>query len=385
MRRLLPLAVVVLASIAACGGGGGGDGDEPPGDAEVRLVTVASGLDVPLDVAAARSDASRLYVAEKTGRIRVIENGQLLATPFLDLSALVSNGQEQGLLGLVFHPSYPSDSRFFVNYTNAAGDTRLVSYRVSANPNVADPSSAVAILALDQPAANHNGGGLAFGPDGFLYVALGDGGGANDPSGNGQSLATLLGKLLRLDVSVAPYAVPATNPFVGVTAARGEIWAFGLRNPFRFSFDRSTGDLYVGDVGQAAREEIDFAPSSSNGGENYGWSRTEGTQCLLGGACDRSGITFPVVEYGHDDGCSVAGGYVYRGADVPALRGTYFYGDFCSGFVRSLRISGGNATDTREWPELAPDGQITSFGEDAAGELYLTVQDGRVLRIAPAE
>ena len=382
MRFARALAVVLLCVlVAACGGGGGGDGDDGPDDAAVGLVTVASGLDFPLDVAAARNDASRLYVAEKTGRIRLIENGQLVATPFLDLSALVSGDTEQGLLGLVFHPSYPTDPRFFVNYTNLAGDTRVVSYRVSANPDVADPSSATTILAVDQPFANHNGGGLAFGPDGFLYVALGDGGGANDPSGNGQSLATLLGKLLRIDVGAVPYAVPPSNPFVGVTAARAEIWAFGLRNPYRFSFDRSTGDLYIGDVGQSAREEIDFASAASDGGENYGWDRTEGTLCTGGGTCDTSGITFPVTEYGHDDGCSVTGGYVYRGADVPALRGHYFYGDFCSGFVRSLRISGGAATERREWPELAPDGQITSFGEDAAGELHLTVADGRLLRV----
>jgi glucose/arabinose dehydrogenase len=384
-RHLVALALLCFA----CGGGGGGDGDgddDGSGDAEVRLETVASGLDFPLDVAAARSDASRLYAAEKTGRIRVLRDGALLTAPFLDLSALVSGGEEQGLLGLAFHPSYPADPRFFVNYTNLAGDTRVVSYRVSANPDVADPSSAVTILAVDQPFANHNGGALAFGPDGFFYVALGDGGGANDPLGNGQSLATLLGKLLRLDVSTAPYAVPAGNPFVGVTGARPEIWAFGLRNPYRFSFDRSTGDLLIADVGQAAREEIDFAPRSSAGGENYGWARTEGTLCLGGGSgCDTSGITFPIAEYPTDDGCAVTGGYVYRGSALPALRGHYFYGDFCAGFVRSLRVSGGSAVDEREWPELAPDGQITSFGEDAGGELYVVVADGRLLRFVPAD
>ncbi|MGH7897338.1 MAG: PQQ-dependent sugar dehydrogenase, partial [Candidatus Binatia bacterium] len=270
-----------------------------------------------------------------------------------------------------------------VNYTDLAGDTHVASYRVSPNADVADPASAVQILFVDQPFANHNGGGLAF-RDGLLYVALGDGGSGGDPQGNGQNLGTLLGKLLRLDVdSGTPYAIPPGNPFVGTAGARGEIWAFGLRNPFRFSFDRASGDLYIGDVGQQSREEIDFEPASSSGGRNFGWNRTEGTLCFGASGCDRSGITFPISEYPTDGGCSVIGGYVYRGNTIPEIRGHYFFGDFCAGFVRSLRVSGGRAVDERDHPDLNPGDQITSFGQDAAGELYVVTAGGGIFRIAP--
>ena len=367
----------------ACGGGGGSKPPAPTSD--VKLEEVVSGLSFPLDFAAPGGDPSRWFIAEKGGRVRVVRGGALVAAPFLDVSSIVSGGEEQGLLGIALHPGYPADPRVFVNYTDAAGDTHVVSYRASSDPDVADPASAVEILFVDQPFANHNGGGLVFGPDGFLYVGLGDGGGAGDPQGNGQNLGTLLGKLLRLDVdSATPYAIPARNPFVGRSGARGEIWSYGLRNPFRFSFDRDTGDLYIGDVGQATREEIDFAPRSSAGGENYGWNRTEGFLCFGAADCDVSGITLPNIDYGHDAGCSVIGGYVYRGSAIPSFRGHYFYGDFCSGFVRSLRVEGGNATDTREWPQLAPGDQITSFGQDSAGEIYVVTSGGGVFRFAPA-
>jgi glucose/arabinose dehydrogenase len=379
MRLPSVLLAAIGVSLLACGGGGGGSGD---GDAELSLETVVSGLSFPLDVAAARRDGSRLYVAEKGGRIRLVRDGGLVDVPFLDLRGRVSGGTEQGLLGLVLHPRYPDDPRVFVNYTDLAGDTVIASFRRSVDPDRLDPASEAIVLAVDQPFANHNGGGLAFGPDGFLYVPLGDGGGAGDPQGNAQRLSTLLGKVLRLDVDgAAPYAVPPSNPFVGNGGARPEIWAFGLRNPYRISFDRDAGDLYLADVGQAEREEIDFAPRSSTGGENYGWNRTEGSLCFGAAECDRSGITFPVEEYGHDDGCSVTGGYVYRGEAIPEIRGHYFYGDFCAGFVRSFRVDGGRAVDRRAWPSLAPDGSITSFGEDAAGEILVVVADGRVLRV----
>lgn len=375
------VVAAVCLGVLACGGGGGGS-DEGGGDAELGLETVAAGLSFPVDVAAARSDGSRLFVAEKGGRIRVVRDGLVRAEPFLDLGGRVSSGSEQGLLGLVVHPREPDDPRVFVNYTDLAGDTVIASFRRTADPDRLDPASEVVVLAVDQPFANHNGGGLSFGADGFLYVPLGDGGGAGDSSGNGQSLATVLGKVLRLDVDgAAPYAVPPSNPFVGASGARPEIWALGLRNPYRISFDRETGDLYVADVGQAEREEIDFAPRSSAGGENYGWNRTEGSLCFAAAECDRSGITPPVEEYGHDEGCSVTGGYVYRGSAIPEIRGHYFYGDFCAGFVRSFRIDGGRAVDRRAWPGLAPGGSITSFGEDAAGELLVVVSDGRVLRV----
>jgi glucose/arabinose dehydrogenase len=381
------LLAVIATLAAACSGGGGSDSNTTSASAEraasVRLEPVVNGLAFPLDFAGPPGDPSRQFVAEKGGRVRVLRDGVLLDAPFLDLSGRVSGGTEQGLLGIAFHPGYPSDPRFFVNYTDQAGDTHVASFRVSANPDVATASGAD-VLVVHQPFANHNGGGLAFGPDGFLYIGLGDGGSEGDPLGNGQSLSTLLGKMLRIDVDGgSPYAIPAGNPFLGTAGARGEIWSYGLRNPFRFSFDRGTGDLYIGDVGQDAREEIDFA-SSRSGGQNYGWNRTEGTLCFGASSCNRDGITFPIAEYGHDAGCAVTGGYVYRGTAIPALQGEYFFGDFCSGFVRSLHVAGGSASGQRDWPRLAPGDSITSFGQDAAGELYVVTGGGMVFRIAPA-
>jgi glucose/arabinose dehydrogenase len=388
-HSILPGGLLALiATLAACGGGGGSEpktgsvGQERT--ASVRLQRVADGLVFPLDFAAPQGDPSRQFIPEKGGRVRVLRDGLLLDAPFLDLSGRVSGGSEQGLLGIAFHPGYPGDRRFFVNYTDRAGDTHVASFRVSANPDVAEAGSGADLLFVDQPFANHNGGGLVFGPDGFLYVALGDGGGAGDPSGNGQNLSTLLGKILRIDVDGGiPYAIPAGNPFAATPGARGEIWSYGLRNPFRFSFDRAGGDMYIGDVGEEAREEIDFAPRSSSG-QNFGWNRTEGTQCFGSANCERGGITFPIAEYGHDAGCSVTGGYVYRGAAIPALQGEYFFGDFCSGFVRSLHVEGGSASGQRDWPELAPGDSITSFGQDAGGEIYVVTAGGAVFRVAPA-
>ncbi len=381
------LLALVAALEAACGGGGGSDpktaGVKQERAASVRLERVVDGLAFPLDFAGPQGDPSRHFIAEKGGRVRVLRDGVLLDAPFLDLSGRVSGGSEQGLLGIAFHPAYPNDPRFFVNYTDHAGDTHVASFRVSADPDVA-ASSGADLLVVHQPFANHNGGGLVFGPDGFLFIGLGDGGSEGDPLGNGQSLSTLLGKVLRIDVDGAsPYAIPAGNPLLGTAGARGEIWSFGLRNPFRFSFDRANGDLYIGDVGQDAREEIDFAPRGS-GGQNYGWNRTEGTLCFGASSCDRTGITFPIAEYGHDAGCAVTGGYVYRGSAIPALQGEYFYGDFCSGFVRSLHVGGGSASGGRDWPELSPGDSITSFGQDAGGEIYVVTAGGAVFRVAPA-
>jgi hypothetical protein len=260
----------------------------------------------------------------------------------------------------------------------------VVAYRVSADPGVADSDSAESILTVGQPFANHNGGGLVFGPDGFLYIGLGDGGSSGDPQGNGQDLGDLLGSLLRIDIDGgSPYVIPPDNPFAGTAGSRAEIWNYGLRNPWRFSFDRGTGDLYIGDVGQDSREEIDVAPASTGGGENYGWNLMEGSRCFGAEGCDQSGLSLPVLDYGHDDGCSVTGGFVYRGSAIPALRGRYFYADFCSGWVRSFRYGGAQATERREWPTLAPGGMITSFGEDANGELYILVASGKVYRIVP--
>lgn len=360
----------------------------PPGAPELRLQEIASGLSFPLFLTAAPGDTTRLFIVEKGGRIRVIRNGTLLATPFLDLSGQVSQGSEQGLLGLAFHPGYAASGRFVVHYTDPSGDTRVSAFRVSANPDLADAASEQVILAVDQPFSNHNGGMIQFGPDGRLYIGLGDGGSGGDPQGNGQNRNTLLGKILRLAVNDAgETSVPADNPFVGQTGARAEIWSYGLRNPWRFSFDRQTGDLYIGDVGQNAREEINAGIGAQPGrGVNYGWNTMEGTRCFQPAAnCNQTGLTLPVLEYDHSQGCSVTGGYVYRGSAIPALRGHYFYADFCEGWVRSFRLSNGTATDRREWSPLSPGGQIPGFGEDGAGELYVMTAGGRVFRIVPAQ
>ena len=359
----------------------------PDGDLPLMLRAVATGLDFPVDLTTPPGD-TRLFVVEKTGRIRVIKDGAVLAAPFLDLHDQVSGGGEQGLLGLAFDPAYAQNGRFVVNYTNLAGDTRITAFRVSSDPDMADAGTGTVLLAVAQPFVNHNGGQVVFGPHGYLYAGLGDGGDVGDPNGNGQSLATLLGKLLRIDLNGGtPYAVPSDNPLAATAGpgTRGEIWSWGLRNPWRFSFDRLTHDLYIGDVGQGAHEEIDVAPAPDGGrGLNYGWNRMEGAHCYpptVADSCDRTGLTPPVLDYDHSQGCSVTGGYVYRGAAIPALQGTYFYADYCQGWVRSFRFVDGRATDQRDWRALRPGGNITSFGEDAAGELYVLTSQGGVYRI----
>jgi len=355
----------------------------------VTLELVADGFSQPVFVTAAPGDARRLFVVEQTGRIRVIRDGVLLAQPFLDLSALVSAGGERGLLGLAFHPAYAANGWFFVNYTDRSGDTRVVRYATSSNLDVADPASALEILAVGQPYTNHNGAMLAFGPrDQMLYVGLGDGGGSGDPDNQAQDLRTLLGAVLRIDVGVArpaePYRVPPGNPLVGQSGARPEIWAYGLRNPWRFSFDLATGDLYVADVGQNAWEEVSVLPSNAPGGQNLGWPRTEGTRCFRPAVgCNTTGLTRPVYEYGHSDGCSITGGYVYRGSAIPSLRGRYLFADFCTGWVRSFALDGERATDVRTHTTLAPGGNVSSFGQDNAGELYIVTHGGGVFRIVP--
>jgi glucose/arabinose dehydrogenase len=359
------------------------------GTPPLTAVRVASGLEDPVDLQAAPGDRSRLFVAEQGGRIRVVRGGSVVAT-FLDLRSRVSRGGEQGLLGLAFHPRYDSNGRFFVNYTDQAGDTHIAEFRVTSNPEVADANSERTILFVGQPFDNHNGGGLAFGPDGLLYIALGDGGSGGDPFRNGQSLGTLLGKILRIDVdSGNPYAIPSSNPFTGTAGARGEIWALGLRNPFRFSFDRSTGDMYIGDVGQNRREEVSVGIASRRGGENYGWNITEGSLCFSPGTgCNTSGLTLPVLDYATGPGgtCAVTGGYVYRGCRMPGYQGTYFYGDYCAAFVRSFRLVSGAAADQRDFSAaLSRDvGALSSFGQDLDGELYIVDRDGgEVFRISP--
>jgi len=320
----------------------------------------------------------------------------VLATSFLDIRSLVGCCGERGLLGLAFHPRYSENGFFFVDYTNTAGDTVIARYRISSDPAVADSSSGVTLLTISQPFANHNGGQIAFGPDGYLYVGMGDGGSANDPMCNGQRDESLLGKVLRIDVdanaSSPPfYGIPADNPFAAPGGARDEIWAKGLRNPWRFSFDRSTGDLFIGDVGQGAREEIDFQAAGSPGGWNYGWKVMEGTICGGGGtsgcptgvpACNSPVLALPILEYSHSGAdCSVTGGYVYRGRQFPQLAGTYLYGDYCTGKIWGATNAAG-AWSARLFSQRASN--LTTFGEDASGELYLATENGRFARIVDA-
>jgi len=351
-------------------------GSVPP----LRLSEVARGFDAPLFVTAAPADASRLFVVEQTGRIRVVVSGVVREQAFLDLSGAISCCEERGLLGLAFHPDYASDGRFYVNYTDADGDTVVAEYARGADADSADPAVRRVLLTVNQPLPTHNGGMLAFGPDGFLYIALGDGGGVGDPANNAQRLSTKLGKILRIDVDRHP-----TPPPGNVEGGDPDIWDYGLRNPWRFSFDRATGDLYIGDVGQREFEEIDVE-ARGDGRRNYGWSITEGRHCYeRPNGCDLTGLTLPVVEYGHIDGCAVIGGYVYRGQAIPELTGRYFYGDLCTIRVWTFVYAGGVATDPRELTtDLASDttvGALTSFGEDAAGELLVVDQRGTVYRI----
>jgi glucose/arabinose dehydrogenase len=391
MKRAITLtSVLSLVAVSACDAGGtGGPSAEPPppdGPVPVALQEVAAGLSFPLYLTAPPADP-RLFIVEKGGAIRIVKDGSLLPTPFLDLSARVSTGSEQGLLGLAFDPAYASNGRFVVHYTDVSGNTTVAAYRVSSdNPDVADPTSEVTLLTVEQPFANHNGGQILFGPDGMLYIGLGDGGGGGDPGGRGQSLADLLGDILRVDVtSGTGYTVPPDNPFVGQTGARPEVWSAGLRNPWRFSFDPATGDLYIADVGQNAWEEVDVVTAAAGAGRgaNFGWAVMEGRHCYATVSCDTSQFTLPVLEYSHASGCSISGGYVYRGAAIPALQGHYFYADYCSGWVRSFRLQDGQAVEPYQWPTLAPGGAVPSFGQDAAGELYVMSSEGRVFRIVP--
>jgi glucose/arabinose dehydrogenase len=354
----------------------------------IGLQPVLSGLSRP--VAIAHAGDSRLFVVLQEGRVLVHDTVTGGTAPFLDMRSLVRCCGEEGLLGLTFHPDYAATGHFFVYYTNRDGDNVLARYRVSpGDPDVADSGSRRVLLTIRHPTfGNHNGGALAFGPDGYLYVGVGDGGSGGDPSNHGQSRATWLGKILRLDVDVgaAPYyAIPPTNPLVGEAGARAEIWAYGLRNPWRISFDRETGDLFIADVGQNQREEVNRQPAASAGGENYGWRRMEGSSCFNPGSdCQTTPPTLvlPILEYGHDEGCSVTGGYRYRGAALPALRGIYVFGDFCAG-----DIWGGVEAPDGTWTRielLADTGlRLSTFGEDAAGELYVADLDGAVYRFGP--
>lgn len=400
----------VLPLLAGCGAALSPAGVATPLTTEL----FASGLERPVFVTHAPGDFERVFVIEKRGRIRVILNGALLPTPFLDIDAIITGGtsdnSEQGLLGLAFHPEYQNNGLFYVNYTDTTGgDTIVAQYQVTLNPSIANPASAVQLIEIDQPQTNHNCGWMSFGPDGYLYIGTGDGGGADDNDtghtlgvGNGQDITdNLLGKILRVDVdgddfpadATRNYAVPFDNPFVGVSGD-DEIWAFGLRNPWRNAFDRETGDLWIADVGQGTWEEVDFQDVSSAGGENYGWRCREGAHDFnTTGDCSQTPFTEPIHEYSHGGApfrCSITGGYVYRGCAIPDLQGTYFFADWCSDQVWSMRYDGVNVLEFQDrTTELAPPGaltllNITSFGEDAYGELYICDQnEGEVFKIVP--
>lgn len=379
--NLLLLALTALL-LMSCSGGGGQDSTTDPPTAtpatSISLTQFAVGFSSPVAITSAGDGSGRLFVVEQGGAVRIVRNGAVAPQPFLDISSLVTAGGEQGLLGLAFPPGFSVRRNFYVNYINRTGigNTVIARFAVGDNPDLADPTSRQELLTITQPFANHNGGQLAFGPDTLLYIGSGDGGSGGDPQGNGQNTASLLGKILRLDVlsGASPYVVPSGNPF------GNEVWAYGLRNPWRFSFDRQGGDLYLADVGQEAREEINFQPAGSGVGANYGWNTMEGSLCFLTPSCSSAGLTLPVAEYDHGGGdCSVTGGYVYRGGS-PSLRGTYLYGDFCSGRIWGLRHNG-VAWENR----LLLDSTllISTFGEDESGELYVAdYAAGAIFRIS---
>ncbi|MBI5301148.1 MAG: PQQ-dependent sugar dehydrogenase [Chloroflexi bacterium] len=378
----------------------------------ITLDSFVGGLSQPVALTHANDNSGRIFVNERTGTIRIIQSSVLLTTPFLNIGPTGANrvgstGSEQGLLGLAFPPGFASKNQFYVYYTNLTGSLVIARYNVSANPNLADVNSEQILLTIPHPTyQNHDGGQLQFGADGFLYIGTGDGGSGGDPNNNAQNPNSLLGKLLRINVEppsqtsgssingsfvyffpfiaklfTAPltYTIPTTNPFTQTVGYRGEIWAVGLRNPWRFSFDRQTNDLYIGDVGQNQWEEIDFQPASSAGGENYGWRILEGTHCYnpSSGCVAPSAYSAPVAEYSHSLGCSVTGGYVYRGS-ISAMQGIYFYGDYCSGRIWGLQKDGATWVTQQLKQQII---NISTFGEDQAGNLYVGAYDGTIYQI----
>jgi glucose/arabinose dehydrogenase len=380
-----------LAALALLGCSNAPAAAPPPAGDSLRLVpVVTSGLSSPVHLTAPPGDTARVFVVEQTGSIRVVQHGQLLATPFLDITSRVLYGGEEGLLSVAFHPLYATNHFFYVDYTrrNAAGDTvytMIERYSVSADSNVADSSTHKLILQITQPQPvalypNHKGGLVMFGPDGLLYIGMGDGGSGGDPQNRAQNPDSLLGKLLRIDLDHGdPYAIPAGNPFA-VSGGAKEIWALGLRNPWRFAFDAPTGLLYIADVGQNAWEEVDVAPANQ-GGLNYGWRIMEGAHCYNASSCSSMGLVPPAVEYDRSNGqCAIIGGFVYRGARFPALAGQYFYADLCAGWVRSFTYGGGAVTGQTSWHLDVGVSSPVSFGQDANGELYL-LASGNVYRV----
>ncbi len=354
------------------------------GAVTIKAEPVVTGLSSPVDITHAGDGSGRLFITLQGGRVVIFDGVQILSPPFLDINSLVSSGGERGLLGAAFHPNYVGNGFFYVSYTDTAGDSVIARYSVSLDPNRADPTSGVILLTIPQPFSNHNGGQLHFGPDGYLYIGIGDGGSGGDPQNNGQDLGTLLGKILRIDVDFGfPFTVPPDNPFVGVVGAREEIWSFGLRNPWRFSFDRLTGDMFIGDVGQNSWEEVDFQPANSTGGENYGWRLMEGNSCFNPAInCNNGTLTLPILVYDHSVGCSVTGGYLYRGSKNPNLNGLYLYGDFCSGLIWGAQEDGLGGWNTTVL--LDTNFSISTFGEDESGEIYfahLSATDGTIYQV----
>lgn len=358
-----------------------------PAFPQLHLQTVVKGLTAPLGLTNAGDKSNRLFVVEQGGTIQILKNGALLKKPFLDIRNKVISGGELGLLGLAFHPKFSENRRFFLNYTAPSGPTGIQTviseFKVTDDPESANPASERILLTIPQPFKNHNGGQLAFGPDGYLYIGMGDGGSANDPLGNGQNLATLLGKMLRINVDAAEgekgYAVPPDNPFVGTKGAAPEVWAYGLRNPWRFSFDSDSGFLFAGDVGQLDREEIDHIQK----GKNYGWNIMEGTICTPGvnPNCNKNGLELPLVDLTRRMATTVIGGYVYRGSAIPKLAGFYLYADFGNGKVSGFRYDGKAVSDHRLLFETGRN--ISSLGQDEQRELYLVVYTGEILKIIP--
>ena len=357
----------------------GGAATSVPANTQIALKLISDAVRQPVYLTHAGDGSGRLFVVEKRGRVVALRAGDPAPAIFLDIIDRVgSDGSEQGLLSVAFHPQFAQNGRLFVDYTDRNGDTIISRFQASGDR--ADPNSETVLLKIDQPYPNHNGGLVLFGPDGYLYIGMGDGGSGGDPQGNGQNRAVLLGKLLRLDVDGGdPYAIPPDNPWPDGGNGRPEVWAYGLRNPWRFSFDRATRDLYIADVGQGEYEEIDVQPAGSRGGANYGWNITEGQHCFRGNSCDRSGLVAPIAEYDHSQGCSITGGYVYRGAAFPSLQGLYFYGDYCSGRIWALRQASAGQWEQREL--LSSGLNISSFGEDQAGELYLTDLSGALYQV----
>ena len=379
--KSLPVCLVLLT---ACGGF---LDQQKPSPGVPSLFPVGT-FSSPVYVTAAPGDSARLFVVEQAGRIRVLHHDTTLARPFLDITNRVLSGGERGLLSMAFHPQYAANGLLYVYYTNLTGDIRVVRFTVSSDPDSADRATADTVLKIPHPGqANHNGGQLQFGPDGMLWLGTGDGGGGGDPAGNGQNKHALLGKLLRLNVDGASgYAIPADNPGASDTSFAPEVWAYGLRNPWRFSFDRQTGDLYIGDVGQDTYEEVDVAPTSFQRGPgvDYGWNIMEGAHCYQATNCNTTGLVLPIVEYTHAfSACAITGGYVYRGSALPALVGNYFYADYCNGAITSIKYPGSGPAD---WTSLlTPGSGISSFGEDARGELYIMQLTGPVFRIRPSQ